>query len=162
MNLPPAFIADIKQLPGAKQRVQPFGNGDSYTYQGYVYQLRQGEEACSGHLCVRTGWWRGGMDNSDLNALLAQAIATHPTPPWWYRGPIDRALVDHLLGSRFWDYLNLVILGYLVLMFGIGAFQDLAAQNWFEGFVVLFFYLVFLVTFAVQATRLYLRRRSSK
>lgn len=161
MSLPPEFIECISQLPGAKARGAREGRLE-FSYQGYIYHWGSHDTGGGSFMDIRTGWWRGGVDNSDLNALLAQAIATHPTSPWWYRGPIDRAVVDHLLQSRFWDYLNLVILGYLVLMFGIGAFQDLAAQNWFEGFVVLFFYLVFLVTLAVQATRLYLRRRSSK
>lgn len=87
-----------------------------------------------------------------------------PTPPspWWFRGPIDRALVNHLLRSRFWDYLNLAILGHGALMLGLGAFHDLIAHSWFEGWLGLVFYLIFLATFAVQAIRLHLRRGSSK
>ena len=90
----------------------------------------------------------------DLDELLRMATNVTPRAPWWCRGKLDRALVHHLLESRAWDYLTLVILGYLALMLGVGAFQDLEARNWFEGILVLAFYLVVLLTFAVNAIRL--------
>jgi hypothetical protein len=143
---PPQFIADIKQLPGAYQRVQPFDNGDSYTYQGFIYRFGRRDigEDFPFNLCK--GWWRDERDPRARPAEISEGCRPHP--------------LHDLYKSRVWDYLTLAILGHLALLLGVSALQALMAGARFDGFTALAYYLVVMFVFTIHAIRVHVSRRS--